>query len=552
VFRPVLSLLLLSTLTFLVGLGRPAITDADEAFYAEAAREMVESGDWLTPHFNYEQRFQKPILYYWLTAATYMVTGPNEWAARLWSALSGMGLTLLTWAIARPLDATRGETDAAWLAGAIVATSFGYFAEARMGLPDLPLAWCITLTIWAALRASLDPEQPAARTAWWVLAGVAAGLGFLMKGPVAIAVPAIVLLPVWWRESPRVVGLGRGLLVAVAVWAMLGLPWYAAMWAEHGTPYLRGFFVGDNLERFATARFNERRVPGNYIGVLLGGLLPWSAYLVALTAASLPRLRRVAMALTPIDWRLLIWAIAPLIFFTLSVGQQPRYILPVLPPLAVLLARAMTRQTASGSASLALRGATWATAALLLAMALVLARAQPILVSAYPFLTWLGVVVITLAGLAVAGVAAAGAWARLPAVLVPVAAALLLAVQFGVLAGRRPEPVEEMAALVRAHRVSAEPVAAYQTFVRNLLFYTRVPQVDLAVEQDAVAFVQSPSRVLLVVLEADRDRLQALSGVMLRTVAAVRYANTANIKVGTLLRPDPEQHLKTVLLVTNR
>ena len=100
-WRPVLTLLLLSSLTFFLGLGRQAITDSDEGFYAEAAREMVEGGDWLTPHFNYSERWQKPALYYWLTAATYLVLGPTELAARLWSSLSGIGLVLLTFMIAR-------------------------------------------------------------------------------------------------------------------------------------------------------------------------------------------------------------------------------------------------------------------------------------------------------------------------------------------------------------------------------------------------------------------------------------------------------------------
>src|SRR5688572_13555042 len=110
---------------------------------------MIETGDWLTPRFNYEDRWQKPALYYWLTAATYRVAGPTEWAARLWSALAGLGLVLLTWSMARTMTA-RG--DVAWAAGAIVATSFGYFAMARSALPDLPLAFFITLATWAALR----------------------------------------------------------------------------------------------------------------------------------------------------------------------------------------------------------------------------------------------------------------------------------------------------------------------------------------------------------------------------------------------------------------
>src|SRR5689334_24655372 len=99
--RPVLTLLLFSFLTFGIGLGRQAITEADEAYYAEASREMVVSGDWLTPHFNYEDRWQKPVLYYWLTALAYSVTGASEGTARLWSALSGAGLVLLVWGTSR-------------------------------------------------------------------------------------------------------------------------------------------------------------------------------------------------------------------------------------------------------------------------------------------------------------------------------------------------------------------------------------------------------------------------------------------------------------------
>jgi signal transduction histidine kinase len=164
--RPALVLTLIACLSFFVGLGYPAISDSDEGFYAEAAREMVEGGDWLTPHFNYEERWQKPILYYWLTAATYVVAGPNEWTARWWSAISGLGLVLLTWAIARRMLA---GSEAAWLAGAIVATCYGYFTMARCALPDLPLTFFITLTIWAGLDRR------------WALSGAAASAGSLVR-----------------------------------------------------------------------------------------------------------------------------------------------------------------------------------------------------------------------------------------------------------------------------------------------------------------------------------------------------------------------------------
>ena len=183
-------LLLLAVLTFFGGLGRGAIADSDEAFYAESAREMVESGDWLTPHFNYEQRFQKPVLYYWLTAILYLGTGPTEIAARFWAALSGVGLVLITAACARRWF----DEDTALLAGAIAATSFGYFALARMALPDLPLAFLITLAIAATFAATLERS----REPRWILlvAAAAAALGFLTKGPLALVLPALVIVPV--------------------------------------------------------------------------------------------------------------------------------------------------------------------------------------------------------------------------------------------------------------------------------------------------------------------------------------------------------------------
>jgi 4-amino-4-deoxy-L-arabinose transferase-like glycosyltransferase len=524
--RPVLTLILLSLLTFFFGLGRPAISDSDEAFYAEASREMVESGDWLTPHFNYTDRWQKPVLYYWLTAATYLVSGPAEWAARLWSALAGLGLVLVAWRAARRF----GEAEA-WLAGAIVATCYGYFAMARLALPDLPLAFCITLTIWAVL------EQR------WLLAGVAAALGFLLKGPVALAVPALVLLPIWWRERRAVPLRGRDVAMAAVVFLVIALPWYVAMTATHGTAYLESFFVGDNFERFATDRFNEPRPIWFYAPILLGGMLPWSAYLFLL-------FKRTGK-LTTDEWRLLIWALAPLVFFTISIGKQPRYILPVLPPLAILLARALVAHiVANRSRSLAI--GTWLTTALYGVLAVLLYRAQPLFISVAPWVSTFAIGVIAAAALAIAGVALSRAWPRLPVVLSAAAAMLLLSVQFGALAGIRPEPVEEMASLVLSHRTQGQPVGEYQVFVRNLVFYTRFQQQELFNETNALDFLTRPDPVLLVVDARDLPRLASLSGVMPRTLGQVQYLDPANIRLRTLLNPIPEQDLKTVLLVTNR
>ena len=143
-------------LTFLAGLGCPAVTDSDEAYYAQAAREMIDRGDWLTPHYNGEVRFEKPVLYYWLAAATYAVAGTSPAAARLPSALAGVGLALLAFACARRWY----DEGTALLGGVITATAFGYVAMARHALPDLPLAFFVTLTTWGRHRGV------ASRAAW--------------------------------------------------------------------------------------------------------------------------------------------------------------------------------------------------------------------------------------------------------------------------------------------------------------------------------------------------------------------------------------------------
>src|SRR5438067_11097926 len=182
---------------------------------------MVEGRDWITPHFNYEERWQKPILYYWFTAAAFAGTDTTEFMARFGSALSGIGLVLLTWAACRQMTC---NDAGAWMAGAIAATCYGYFAMARSALPDLPLACFITATIWCALRAA-DPRG-SVPLSWAALAGLSAGLGFLTKGPLALALPAIVLVPIWWRERRTVALRTSHLVVAGALFALAGLPWY--------------------------------------------------------------------------------------------------------------------------------------------------------------------------------------------------------------------------------------------------------------------------------------------------------------------------------------
>jgi hypothetical protein len=185
-------------------------------------------------------------------------------------------------------------------------------------------------------------------------------------------------------------------------------------------------------------------------------------------------------------------------------------------------------------------------------LAVLLWRARPIFITASPILTSVGTIVIALCALALAWIATAGKWRLLPQILPRCAAALLVVVQFGALAGVRPEPVEQMAALVAQHRRGSDAVGEYQVFVRSLVFYTRFPQTELYDESRALDFINSAGRVLLVVRATDLSRLEAVAGRTLQRLGQVTYLNTGNIKFRTLLFPLPEQDLDTVLLVANR
>src|SRR4029453_12130848 len=201
--------------------------------------------------YNTEPAFQKPILFYWLVAATYPVAGIGETQARLWAAMAGVGLSLAVLLAGRRWFDSRTAT----IAAAIVATTFGYFSIGRLALPDLPLAFFITVTIGAALAGTVDDDIHA--TKWLLISSAAAGCAFLTKGPVGLLVPAMVLVPIWILERKHFRLNSRAALGAIAVGVAIGAPWYVAMAATHGTEYLESFFGGDNLERLATSRFND-------------------------------------------------------------------------------------------------------------------------------------------------------------------------------------------------------------------------------------------------------------------------------------------------------
>ena len=552
----IVGLLGICLLTLFAGLGSPAIADSDEAFYAESAREMVESGDWLTPRFNYIYRFEKPVLYYWLAASAYLVAGVGEAAARFPSALSGLGLTLLAFASARRwYDAPTG-----FLAGVITATSFGYVAMARQALPDLTLAFFVTLSIWAALVAWLRPlstgEDPThdnrRPTAWVALSAVGAAGAILTKGPVGIALPVLVVGPLvaweYWTDRARPTVRLVDLALFAIVMLVLATPWFLGMTLVHGPAYLDRFFIAENLDRFATPRYNDPRPFWYYAPIVAGGVLPWSPFMLLWVPAIARAVRRRfagSVNAVRFGW----WAAAPLLFYSLSIGKQPRYILPVLPPLAVLLAHAIRSQLVGRDRHRLFDVCTAITGVLLCVVAGLVYRASPLLVEWAPSWTTGVAAVVGLSGIGVLLSVTRPGWTPAAVVI----ASILVSVSGHVVLLSSPEaaPVERVAEILRAARQDNEPYGRYQVLHRNLIFYTRVPFRELGVEQGVTDFLRSPERVLTVLPAEEAARLEA-QGLRLQHLGEVRYLNTGGLTLQTLLDPDPDRYLHRVVVVANR
>jgi 4-amino-4-deoxy-L-arabinose transferase-like glycosyltransferase len=374
----------------------------------------------------------------------------------------------------------------------------------------------------------------------------------------------IVVVPVVIWERRRATGRG-GLrpgrirvadgLIALALFAVVTLPWFAAVTQANGVGYLHQFFVGENLDRFATTQNNDVRSLWFYAPVLLGGLLPWSPFAIlwlAPAARVLTRKRSLSMP----EVRIAAWALAPLAFFSVSIGKQPRYILPCLVPLAVLLGRSiwnrLEHHRAAGlPADRQLATAGMFSGATLAILGLLVLRVSPILSAAGSGWSRAGSIAVVVAGVAVFMSAITRQARRLPLTLTLAAAVAGFVLQTSVFATGRPEPVELAAASML---VDGQPstTCACGAFTRNLNFYTHAKTVVGDPTSEIERFLSSPDRVTAAV---DSDALAALEAKWQRRLPRLlelSYLNVAALRLGDLLNPDSSRVRQRVIVVANR
>jgi 4-amino-4-deoxy-L-arabinose transferase-like glycosyltransferase len=313
---------------FFHGLWNIGLLGPDEPRYAAVAREMYQTRDYITPRLHGMPWFEKPVLLYWSATLSFMLFGVGEFAARFPSALTATLTVFFVYFVCRKLW---GRATGLW-ASLILATSAGYFAFARATSMDMLLTACLTMTLLSFLMGN---NARGSRRRWWFLAFYTfIGFGVLAKGPVAIALPALSLAGYLLFRGRRSEWKEWHPLYALII-LVIAAPWYIAVVRANGYEFVRIFFINQNLERFASTVHGHERPFYFYIPDLLMLTFPWTFMLI-------PALRRT---LDRNDQILLTSAIVPIVFFSFAGSKLPGYILPSVPPMVLLCARAISKTT---------------------------------------------------------------------------------------------------------------------------------------------------------------------------------------------------------------
>lgn len=451
-------------LLLLPGLGRIAARESTDARYLEAAREMWRSGDWLVPRLAGLPHLDKPPGSYWSGAAGLALLGPTPLAGRLLQQLALAATAGLVFAFGRARIGARGAAVAA----GVLLTSALVFGASRALSADV-----LQLLFLTAALISLYEAATRRSTGATVLGGACLGLSMWAKGPIALFVALAVLIPFLVVSRLRLPA--RGVVLGVALFLALGLPWYALLVARD--PSLLDYFVERQLLSRITPG-GEGHVKGLFhlpFRGLLAGLLPWTP----LVALAFWRLRpRRARPRDPLELYLWLWALAPFLFFELFATKLATYLLPCFPGAALLVGRALEtgrladaagRRALAASAAAA-AGACALAAGLLAVTALAPARAERWLVADELAAPWPYALALVLGAAVLLARARAALRPGGEASLAPTVAAVALAFVLGFNA--LAAPLADHAADARLVRsVPGARVIVYGDFRPGLLFY---------------------------------------------------------------------------------
>jgi 4-amino-4-deoxy-L-arabinose transferase-like glycosyltransferase len=315
---------------FFAFLGVRDIWDIDEGMHAAIAQTMLLSGDWVTPVFNGEAFFDKPVLFNWLNAISFRLFGFTEFAARLPAALAGLGSVLLAWQLGRKLYGER----AGFLAGLILATSLEFTILSRVVQYDIPFTFFVTLTLFCFAGGIIDERK---RRFYFLGFYAAAALAVLTKGPIGLILPGLVVI-IYLLSSRRLYLLKEmQILPGIVVFMIIVTPWFLLM-EQANDGYLEYFIFKQHLGNFLGGEGAMKpRHPEPfyyYVPIILAGLLPWSALL---PQSIIRAWRSKSDSASDLSRFLVIWILAMFVFFSAATSKLSTYLLPVFPACSILI-----------------------------------------------------------------------------------------------------------------------------------------------------------------------------------------------------------------------
>lgn len=552
------ALLALAILPYFIGLGASSVWDANEAFYVETPREMIERGDYVSPTFNYEPRLNKPVLSYWIVAAFYQLFGVSVAVERVPIAVGGVVLILTAFFLARaaaPRDGTAGRAralqSALWAAlGLAIAPRLLMFS--RRIFIDIYISVFMGLTLLFFALAERYPER---RRIFLPLMYVAIGLGVLTKGPVAVLLPGLVFFAylLLHRELARI----REMMIPIgaAIVAVLVVPYYIALYLRQGWGPITTFLIGENVDRFTEGvGVESSRPPYFYVPIVFSDAFPWAVLLIG--AAVMWFLDRRAARAGPgarefrVQTLLWLWILTIVGFFSLSEAKQDLYIFPIVPAIAALAGLLISRGLEAGSGRLAplVRGSA-AAIGLLLAVAGV--GVLYIFQTAGTMYALEGAMFVGIAG------ALGGAVALLLAIVHRTQASLLtIAVSFIILNWafvlavlpdfERYKPVPALSAAIEERAGPDDVIAHYNVALPSMVYYLRRHVDQLFALEPFLERLQGP-RTVFAVLPA--DDYAKLPPDVRSTTCVIASRPDVNVKLKDVLARKP---LPEVLLITNR
>ena len=312
---------------------------SDEGRYAEIAREMLVTGDWVTPRYNGYKYFEKPPLQIWATASAFNIFGVGDWQARLWTALTGfLTIVFIGFTGARIYSARAG-----WLAAVALASSPMWVIGGHINSLDMGLSAFLVAALCSLLLAQTSSNKTHSRNWMWACWAFMA-LATLSKGIIGIAIPGMVFavysITAWdWKIWKRL-HIISGSILFLAITA----PWFVLI-AQRNPEFLEFFFIHEHLQRFTQTAHSRTGPIYFFLPLLLLGFLPWIAQVPGAIAQTWRERNREFSS----GWLLTCWFVVILGFFSISQSKLPGYIIPLFPALALIVGSQLDRNLGSGN-----------------------------------------------------------------------------------------------------------------------------------------------------------------------------------------------------------